>query len=130
MAQDNVDVIESAWDAFVRGDVDAATKVADDAAEVVIPEAVPWGGTYRGPEGFREFLAKLYESFEELKPAPEKILGADDDHVVVIAHATGKTKAGKPFEGRSAWLYRLQDGKVTEVEQFLDTAKVLEALAS
>lgn len=128
MAQDNVDVIEAAWEAFGRGDLEGATGIADAAAEVVIPDSVPWGGTYRGPEGFREFLAKLYEHFEELKAVPEKILGADDDHVVVIARGTGKTKAGNPFEGRSAWLYRLQDGKVTEVEQFLDTAKALEAL--
>lgn len=128
MAQDNVDLIEQAWDAFGRGNLDAATALADAAAQISVPETVPWGGTYRGPEGFREFLDKLFEHFAELKAVPEKILGADDDHVIVIARGTGRTKAGNAFEGRSAWIYRLQDGKVTEVEQFLDTAKVRDAL--
>jgi hypothetical protein len=128
MAKDNVDVVESAWDAFGRGDVETATKIAGAEAEIVIPETVPWGGTYHGPDGFREFLGKLSESFDDFKAVPEKILGADDDHVIVIAQASGTTKSGNQFEGRGAWVYRLQDGKLTEAEFFGDTARALEAL--
>ena len=128
MAQDNVDVIEAAWDAFGRGDVEAAAGIADPSAEIAIPETLPWGGTYRGPDGFMEFIGKVRENFEDFQAVPEKILGADDDHVIVIAKASGRTKSGSPFDGRAVWVYRLQGGKMTEAEFFGDTAKALEEL--
>ena len=53
MAQDNVDVIQTAWEAFGRGDIDKATSVADPSAEFVAPDSMPWGGTYHGPRGLR-----------------------------------------------------------------------------
>ena len=94
MAQDNVDVIQTAWDAFVRGDIDKATSVADPNAEFVAPASVPWGGTYHGPEGFRELLASIVGNFDKFEAKPEKVLGADDDHVVVVAKYT------RPDQGR------------------------------
>jgi uncharacterized protein len=128
MAQDNVDVIQSAWDAFGRGDIDEAVSVADPAGEIVTPESLPWGGTFQGPEGFKEMLGTLLSNFEQFKAVPEKVLGADDNHVVVLAKLTGRTKAGNPLEGRAVWVYQLRDGKVIRAEAFTDTHKVLEAL--
>jgi ketosteroid isomerase-like protein len=126
---DNVDVIQGLWDAFGKGDLDKAVAGIADDAEVVFPESLPWGGSHRGPEGFRDALATLVASFDSFSAKPEKILGADDDHVTVITRATGKTKNGKAFEGRVAWIYQLRDGKVIRAEAFPDTAQVLEALA-
>ena len=100
MAQDNVDVVQGAWDAFGRGDIEAVLDAFAPAAETRVPEALPWGGTYAGPDGFRDFLAKLGESFEQFSATPEKVLGADDNHVVVLAKTKGRTKAGGTVEGR------------------------------
>ena len=126
---DNVDVIQGLWDAFGKGDLDRAVAGIADDGEVVFPESLPWGGTHRGPEGFRDALGALFAAFDNFSVKPEKILGADDDHVTVIARATGRGKGGKPFEGRIAWIYQLRDGKVIRAEAFPDTAAVLAALA-
>jgi ketosteroid isomerase-like protein len=128
MAQDNVDVIESAWDAFRRGDIEAATSVADPSGEIVVPDTLPWGGTYHGPEGFREFIANLQEHFDHFEAKPEKVLGADDDHVVVLAHVKGRIKGGDEIEGESVWLYKMRNGQVVRADTFTDTARVREAL--
>lgn len=128
MAQDNVDVIQSAWDAFGRGDIDAVLEVIEPSAETHVPQTLPWGGTYTGPEGFRDFLGKLGESFDQFSATPEKVLGADDDHVVVLAKISGRTKAGNQLEGRNIWIYQLRGGKVASAESFGDTAQALEAL--
>ena len=128
MPQDNVDVVQGAWDAFGRGDIETVLEAISPAAQTRIPESLPWGGTYVGPDGFRDFLAGLTERFEQFTATPDKVLGADDNHVVVLARTKGRTKAGSAFEGSAIWLYQLRDGKIADAETFGDTAQVLEAL--
>jgi uncharacterized protein len=125
--RDNVELIESLWDAFRRGDLDKVADGVADEGEIVFPESVPWGGTYRGPEGTREAFERLGSYFAEFKAKPEMILGADDDHVAVVVTATGRGKGGR-LDARVIWLYRLRDGKVIRGEAFPDTAAVLEAI--
>jgi ketosteroid isomerase-like protein len=128
MPQDNVDVVQGAWDAFGRGDIETVLEAISPAAQTRIPESLPWGGTYVGPDGFRDFLAGLTERFEQFTATPDKVLGADDNHVVVLARTRGRTKSGSAFEGSAIWLYQLRDGKIADAETFGDTARVLEAL--
>jgi ketosteroid isomerase-like protein len=129
MARDNVDVIESAWEAFGKGNLEAAVALAGEEAELRIPETLPFGGVYRGPDGFRDYVDQLLASFGDFRATPEKVLGADDDHVVVVARTSGRTRGGDRFEGRSVWIYKLRDGRVVEAEAFIDTARMLELLA-
>ena len=128
MAQDNVDVVQGAWDAFGRGDIDAVLEAIAPSAETRLPESLPWGGTYAGPDGFRDFLAKLRDSWDQFSATPQKVLGADDNHVVVLAKTKGRTKAGATIEGKVIWIYQLRDGKIADAESFGDTAQLLEAL--
>ena len=130
MAKDNVDVVQHAWDAFARGDLEAVVEAITPSAETRVPESVPWGGTYVGPDGFRDFLYKLDHAFESFKATPEKVLGADDNHVIVVAKTKGKVKGGATVEGSNVWVYQLRDGLIADAEGWADTAKVLEALGS
>jgi uncharacterized protein len=128
MAQDNVDVVQGAWDAFGRGDIDAVLDAIAPTAETRVPESLPWGGTYAGPDGFRDFLTRLTENFDQFTATPDKVLGADDNHVVVLAIVKGRTRGGATIENRAIWIYQLRDGKIADAETFGDTAQVLEAL--
>jgi ketosteroid isomerase-like protein len=128
MAQDNVDVIESAWKAFRKGDIERVLGYYAESAKVAGPESLPWGGTYEGPEGMRTFLARALEYYTEFKSVPEKVLGADDNHAIVVARNTGRTKAGARIDHEVVWIYQLRDGAITYAEVFGDTAAVLEAL--
>lgn len=128
MAQDNVDVIESAYSAFRKGDIETVLGYFADSAEIVAPESLPFGGTYEGPEGMRTFLARALENFTDFKTTPEKVLGADDNHVIVVARNAGKTKKGARHEEQVAWIYQLRDGRVTSAQLFADTAALREAI--
>jgi ketosteroid isomerase-like protein len=128
MAQDNVDVVQGVWDAFGRGDIDAMLEAIAPSAETRLPGSLPWGGTYAGPDGFRDFLARLGDSFDQFSATPQKVLGADDNHVVVVAKTKGRTKTGATIEGKTIWIYQLRDGKIADAESFGDTAQVLEAI--
>ena len=128
MAQDNVDVIESAYSAFAKGDIEAVLEFFSESAQITAPESLPWGGSYEGPEGMRTFLAKVLEHFTEFKSTPEKVLGADDNHVIVVARNSGKTKAGNRVDEPIAWIYQLREGAITSAQVFADTATIREAL--
>ena len=125
----NADAVKSGWDAFARGDMDAATATTSDSAEIIVPESLPWGGTYHGPDGFKEMIGKLVSNFDEMSPKPQQFLEADGDHVIVTVEGVGTTKSGNDLSGDSIWLYKLDDGKIERAEFFGDTATAVKALA-
>jgi ketosteroid isomerase-like protein len=124
----NADLVKSGWDAFAEGDLDTAVSTTSDSAEIVIPESLPWGGTYTGPEGFKEMITKFLSNFEEVSPTPQEFIEADGDHVVVTVSGVGRTKSGNELSGDSIWLYKIDGGKISHAEFYGDTATAVEAL--
>jgi ketosteroid isomerase-like protein len=47
----------------------------------------------------------------------------------VVVEGAGKTKSGNELSGRSVWLYKVSDGKLTDAEFFGDTAQARDALS-
>jgi hypothetical protein len=127
---ENSDAVKARWDDFARGDLDGAVSTTDENAEVRLPETLPWGGTYTGPDGFKEMIQKFLSNFESVDPKPTAFLEADDgETVVVIVEGVGKTKSGNELSGRSVWLYKVSDGKLMDSEFFGDTAQARDALS-
>ena len=124
----NADVVRSAWEGMRNQDLDAVTANMDHEAETVLPRSLPWGGTYRGPDGFKEMISEFTSHLEDFRPNPEAFLEADDDHVVVPVAVQGRTNAGKDMSDHVLWLYRLRNGRIVRAELFADTANTLEAV--
>jgi ketosteroid isomerase-like protein len=126
---ENADAVKERWADFAKGDLDGAVSTTDENAEIVIPETLPWGGTYKGPDGFKEMIEKFLSNFESVDPKPTAFLEADDgETVVVTVEGVGKTKSGNETTGHSVWLYKVSDGKLTSAEFYGDTAQVRDAL--
>ena len=100
MAQDNVDVIAvrvtPSARATSRRRVDCDPDGRDRRAGVAA-----LGRDLPRPGGVaRRSLASIVGHFDEFKAMPEKVLGADDNHVIVVAKNTGRTKGGERVEGQ------------------------------
>jgi ketosteroid isomerase-like protein len=127
---ENADAVKERWDDFGRGDLDGAVSTTDANAEIRMPDTLPWGGTYKGPEGFKEMIHKFLSNFESVDPKPTAFLEADDgETVVVTVEGVGKTKSGNELSGRSVWLYKVRDGRLVDAEFFGDTAQTRDALS-
>jgi uncharacterized protein len=127
---ENADAVKERWEDFGKGDLDAAVSTTDEGAQISLPDTLPWGGTYTGPEGFKEMIQKFLSNFESIDPKPTAFLEADDGKtVIVIVEGVGKTKSGNELSGRSVWLYTVSDGKLMSAEFFGDTAQARDALS-
>lgn len=126
---ENADAVKERWADFAKGDLDGAVSTTDENAEIRLPDTLPWGGTYKGPEGFKEMIQKFLSNFESVDPNPTAFLEADDgETVIVLVDGTGKTKSGNELGGRSIWLYKVSDGKLMGAEFFGDTAQARDAV--
>ncbi|HKT52727.1 MAG TPA: nuclear transport factor 2 family protein [Candidatus Angelobacter sp.] len=63
-----------------------------------------------------------------IKTIPDRFI-AEDDHVVVEAHGSNTTKSGKPYNNRYCFVFRVSDGRLKEVTEYLDTELVSSALS-
>ena len=110
----------------------ARAMAADDAAELatqltedffwVVPEGYPRGGTHRGREAVLDFLRQGLGLFEPGTMRNE-ILGmvAEDDYVAVRIRCTGRSAKGRDYHGSYHCLFRVREGKISELWDYLDT---------
>lgn len=93
--------------------------------------ATPWSKTYEGKQAvLNELLGQLRSRFGEPVRVTAHRFIAEDDYVVVEARGENNvTTAGVPYNNTYCFVFRLADGAVREVTEYLDTALVLTALA-
>jgi ketosteroid isomerase-like protein len=136
MSQEKVEVVRRVFEAFrkgmERGDLGAwfdSEDIADEAEWITPPGALGGLGTYRGREGFLEFMRIWTENFEDWSVELEGLIDADDDRVVGLfrQRATGK-RSGVPVELHQALVYELERGRVIRIRNYIDPAEALKAV--
>jgi hypothetical protein len=127
-APQNLDVVRPIYDAYAKKDLEAILAPLDDEFEFRQSQLVPWGGSYRGREGFMEFLGKITTHVDSAVEIEETIEAGD--HVVVIGRSRGTVKAtSRPFDVRAVHVWNLRAGKPLSLDVYLDTPAMLEALS-
>jgi ketosteroid isomerase-like protein len=88
-----------------------------------------WSKTYAGKQAvLTDLLATLRSRIAgQIRTTADRIL-ADGDYVVVEAHGNNTTRSGKPYNNRYCFIFRLAEGKLKEVTEYLDTELVAATL--
>jgi len=120
--QDNLQLVESIFEAFGRGDIPfILDQLTDDVRFVAhLEAAVPWSGDYAGKTNVVDFFQALGGAVE-VTAHPVNELVAHGDTVVAMGDVSFRTRGtGKP--GESSWVYvwKLRDGQVCGYDQFND----------
>ena len=129
---ENIKVVQDAYDAFARGDVQGILDVLD--ASIVWKGVygagphVPISGERRGKAQVGEFFKQVAENVRFSRFEPKEFI-ATGDTVVALGHYTATTPIGKAFDSDFAMVFRLHNGKVTEFQEFTDSASVNAAYA-
>jgi ketosteroid isomerase-like protein len=124
----NVALVRSFYAAVLRGDVAAILDLLDPQVEWQAPESLPWGGTFHGHDGFREFFGKVLEQPVEFRREVREILDAGE-RIVVILRLMSRPRGNKTeFEVPEIHIWTVRHGKIVALEAYFDTAFVMRAL--
>ena len=132
MSQENVETIREMFALLNERGVGAATEVFGDllAADFELEEAaeLPDPEAYTGREAFIDNMAKLEESFEELRIEPLEIVDLGEKVIVVVSMSGRGQGSNVPVEMTFAQLWSLRDGKAVSLRDYATRAEALEAV--
>jgi ketosteroid isomerase-like protein len=106
-------------DAYNRGDVEALLEQLDEEIEVYTPPELPNAGTYRGHQGFLQWLDQWDEAWEEFRLEIERIDFVGDRCGVVTVRQFGRgAGSGVEVEMRIAQLYEMRGDKAARLHYY------------
>jgi ketosteroid isomerase-like protein len=127
--RENVRLIQDAYAAFGRGDIQAIIDACTDDVDwqILGPKEIPAMGARKGKNGVRDFFDTLASEDEVLQFEPQKFV-AQGDTVVVTGHYKARFRHNNAI-AESDWchVFTIRDGSVASWRQYSDTAAFLEA---
>lgn len=123
------DVVRRQYLASARGDLGALRATLADDVEWTEMAGFPLAGTYRTPNGVTSAVMERLGKDWDNWTAHDDTYIVDAENVVVLARYTATNKAtGKDINVRVAHHFIVRGGLIVRFEQFVDTAKVREAM--
>lgn len=125
----NVQIVQKYYEALERGDLTAAFDVIDVNCMVYEAESLPYGGTYQGYDGWQHLFSKYQKVWKNPQTLNLNYLDAGSQVIVLLRMRLQAANTGQEIEIPMAEVFKLQDGKIVELQPFYwDTAKMLQAL--
>jgi uncharacterized protein len=128
MSQEVLQMVRAGYDAYNRGDVEAALATLHPNIEWWPADDEPITDPYRGHEGYRKLVAGAREAVPDLQLEIEELFG-NGGWVIVCLRFWGRGRdSGALVEIRETHVARLRDGKVIEVREYRTKPEALEAV--
>ena len=129
--EDNKRLMQKVFDEISRGNSGALIEVLADDVDWHITGTTKFSRTYRGKATLmNELLRPLFSQLADQFVMTGDRFIADDNYVVVEARGKATTKTGQPYNNKYCWVFRLEDGKVKEVTEYMDTQLVVTTFGS
>jgi ketosteroid isomerase-like protein len=113
MAHPNEEIVRRGYEAFLSGDMAAMDELLADDIVWHAPGHNQMAGDFRGKEAVMAQFAKVFELTGGNFQLEMHDVLANDEHVVVLARATGKI-GDRTLDDRGVQLFHVKDGKATE----------------
>jgi ketosteroid isomerase-like protein len=127
MSVANVDVVRRAYEAWNRGDPEAAIDLLDPEVEWTLPAHFPDAETWRGRDRVIAGLRTVSESFDSLNLELHELIDAGD-RVVALVHIQGRaavTGIDLAGMGVDAHVWTLRAGRAVAVRMYGGTDEAL-----
>lgn len=121
--QRNREMVGKAFAAWAAGGQTFFDDVLAPDVVWTIKGSSPTAGVHRGKQALIDKAVKPLSTRLErqIRPTIRK-LWADGDHVIIEWDGEALAKDGKPYRNSYLWIFRMQDGRATEVTAYLDLA--------
>jgi len=119
------ETVQRWFDLIAKGDAQQAFALFTDDVVYKLKGTTPVSGVYRGLKQIVEnfFTPWRKQIVGEIALTVDELIG-DGERVVALARGSAKTIHGLPYDNDYAFVFRLRDGKIAEVIEYLDTALV------
>ena len=113
-SEENVAVMQRAYDAFNAGDMDTLVEVFDESDAWHLPGRSSMAKDYQGRDAILAYFGQIgQETGGTFQAELQRLLSDDDNRVVGIQRSTGD-KDGKHLDVVNAIVFELRDGKIVD----------------
>lgn len=131
MSKENIQTVQSFYDAMSRGDVGAVLGLMAPDIEWTEAENFIYADNspYVGPDNvlnglFMRFVAE----WDGFKAVPEKFVGMDDTVVVLGRYSGTVRETGRSVDAQMVHVFTVGGGKLLKFRQYTDTAQFRDAV--
>jgi uncharacterized protein len=122
-AQDNKRMMQSIFEAVGRGDRAAYTNAMHEDLVMQVMGLSTWSQTVRGKAKVLDvFFGYVSSRLSARNPTKPFRFLADEDWVVVEAKGDMVALDGRPYQNHYCLHYRIADGKIVEMKEYMDSA--------
>ena len=123
--QQNVQLVQQAYAAFSKADIDGVLRTLADDVDWFIPGPtgiIPFAGKRHGPQEVAEFFSALAAAQTAERFEPLEFLASDDKVVVLGAQRWRVNATGVTYEDEWAHVFMVENGRITKFKEYHDTA--------
>lgn len=122
---ENKQLVIDFYEAGARGDMDACFDLVADNIIWTDIGTTKFSGTYKGKQAVaEELLGPLFGQLKAGIASTIEALIAEDDMVVALTKGQAEKHDGTPYNNTYCQVIRIEDGKIAEVVEFMDTALI------
>jgi ketosteroid isomerase-like protein len=132
MSDANVKIVQDAYAAFQRGDIQSILNLLSDDIVWTTPGEglIPQGGTHRGKSAVANFFATVGQTLQFSKFEPQTFI-AQGDHVVALGkYAATVKQTGRTCQADWSMAFSFKGNKIARFQEYTDTAAIAEAYAA
>ena len=128
MADANIQLVESAFDAWNRGEFQAfADHMAEGVAWLEVSGRPEGEGTELvGRDRLRRSLESLFEAWQTYRLEVERIDDVGDRVVAIVREVARGRASGVEIDGRWGYAITLEEGQIVRIEAYRDAGLALE----
>ncbi|WP_103338699.1 nuclear transport factor 2 family protein [Amycolatopsis sp. CA-126428] len=128
-AAENKQLLKTAFDAWATGDIRPLIAAMADDVTWTVSGHNSWSGRFSGKDSVRrDLLGPLGAQFDGTYTSTASRFVAEDDVVVVETQGSVATKAGGRYDNKYCFVFRVEDGRIREITEYMDTQLIAEVL--
>ncbi len=129
--ESNKQLVRDAFEAMGRSDIGPLYALITDDVAWIIEGQTRFSRRFEGKETVkRDLLGPLFEAFATPYRFTIDEIIAEGERVVVLGRGEVRTKWGKDYNNSYCFVLRLEEGRLVELREYLDTALVEQVFGS
>ncbi len=118
-------IVQQWFDCVAKNDGEGLFALFADDVVYHLKGSTPVSGTYRGKQSIAEdfFIPWRRQIDGDLVVTVDELIG-EGERVVALGRGKAKTVFGLPYDNDYAFVFRVRDGRIVEVIEYLDTVLV------